>query len=401
MNKSTKPAETVRVFLSFALIPLSGFATDIYLPSLPSMTKELHVSGTAIQFTLVSFMIAYGAGQFVVGSLIDSFGRFRLGIASMILFSMASFAIALSKDIGLINAMRIVQGVTAALVVVSKRAYFLDTYQGSRLTNYVSLFSIAWSAAPIIAPFAGGYLQSAFGWTSNFYLLGFYTIVLLIIELIWGRESLTHFLPFKARDIAGAYAHMLKTTDFSIGLIIISLNYAFLVVYNMSSPFIIEHVFSMSAIVTGYCSLISGISFMTGGILSKLMIKKDFLKKISTGIFLQICISGIMIIVTGYATNIYLLVGFTAGIHLLSGFIFNNAFAYCLGRFTGHAGISSGITGGALFTLTSLFSYGLVSVLPITSQLVLGVTYLIFSITTFLFLLFFSRARRALLVPTQ
>ena len=46
--------------LAFVLMPLSGFATDIYLPSLPSMAGSMHVSSLQVQITLSLFLISYG-----------------------------------------------------------------------------------------------------------------------------------------------------------------------------------------------------------------------------------------------------------------------------------------------------------------------------------------------------
>jgi MFS transporter, DHA1 family, multidrug resistance protein len=40
------PNERISTLLAFALIPLSGFATDIYLPSMPSMARDLQVEAS-------------------------------------------------------------------------------------------------------------------------------------------------------------------------------------------------------------------------------------------------------------------------------------------------------------------------------------------------------------------
>src|SRR3954469_9308487 len=87
--------QQISTILSFSLIPLSGFATDIYIPSLPSMAAHLHANNGAVQLTLVLFMISAGLSQLFVGSLLDSFGRFRLGMAALAAFTLASIAIAL------------------------------------------------------------------------------------------------------------------------------------------------------------------------------------------------------------------------------------------------------------------------------------------------------------------
>ncbi len=118
----------VSTILAFALIPISGFATDIYIPSLPAMAVQLGVSNAAVQLSIVLFMVSSGISQLFVGSLLDSFGRFRLGITALFVFTLASFTIALTHNIYLIYAMRILHGITVAIIVVGKRAYFMDIY---------------------------------------------------------------------------------------------------------------------------------------------------------------------------------------------------------------------------------------------------------------------------------
>uniref|UniRef100_A0AAU6WLJ3 MFS transporter n=1 Tax=Chryseobacterium endophyticum TaxID=1854762 RepID=A0AAU6WLJ3_9FLAO len=61
---------------------MSGLATDIYLPSMPSMAMELHQPESNIQLTLSIFLISYGLTQFFAGSIVDSFGRYRISMIS-------------------------------------------------------------------------------------------------------------------------------------------------------------------------------------------------------------------------------------------------------------------------------------------------------------------------------
>src|SRR5215470_14175729 len=84
--------------LSFSLIPLAGFATDIYLPSLPAMSISLHASPSQIQLSLLLFMVSAGISQLFVGSLLDSFGRYKLSNAALFIFSVASIMIGLFPE---------------------------------------------------------------------------------------------------------------------------------------------------------------------------------------------------------------------------------------------------------------------------------------------------------------
>jgi len=385
----------ISTILSFALIPISGFATDIYIPSLPAMASELNVTNTAVQLSLVIFMISGGISQLFVGSLLDSFGRFRLNIIALITFALACFIIAMTHNIYVIYLMRVIHGITVATIVVGKRAYFVDIFSGEKLKHYTSLFSIIWATAPIIAPFLGGYLQAAFGWESNFYFLGIFTLVIMVFELIYGGESLKNFQKFELKPIVDIYTSTIKTADYSLGLIMIGLCYSMLMVYGMSSPFIIEHVFHYSPVVTGYCSLLSGVALMSGGMISKALINKPFYKKIIVAVSLQFFFIVAMILVSGYSANLYTLMLFVLLIHLVSGFVFNNYFSYCLGRFSKNAGIASGITGGSLYIITSFVSYGIINTIHITNQILLGVSYLVLSLLLCFSFFLFTKAKDA------
>jgi MFS family permease len=393
MRTISQNHQGVSTILAFALIPISGFATDIYIPSLPAMAGQLHVSNAAVQLSIVLFMVSCGVGQLFVGSLLDSFGRFRLGIASLFVFTLASFVIAFTHNLYVIYAMRILHGISVAFIVVGKRAYFMDLYSGEKLKHYTSLFSIVWALAPITAPFIGGYLQTSFGWQSNFYFLGILAMSIMILELFYGGESLKNFHPFRFRSIVGVYSSMLKASDFTLGLVIIALSYSMLVVFGMTSPFIIEHVFHYSPVVSGYCALLSGISLMLGGIISKVLIRKPLVKKVLIAVSGQLFIALLMIAVSGWKSNIFTFMPFVVLMHLGAGFMYNNVFAYCLGRFSTNAGVASGITGGAMYVMTSFFSYGIVDSIAIRNQGLLGGAYLLLAVLLLGALLLFRRAR--------
>lgn len=384
----------ISTILALSLIPLSGFATDIYLPSLPAMAKDLQVSSSAIQLSLVLFMFSTGLSQIFIGSILDSFGRFRISIVSLALFSLASFVIAIVPNIYVIYAMRILQGISIALIVVGKRAYFVDLYSGEKLKSYISLFAIIWACAPIMAPFLGGYLQSLFGWRSNFYFLGGLSLLFLTLELIYSGESLKYFQPFKMKSIVQTYSNMLKTADFVLGLLMIGLCFGLIVIYSLSSPFIIERVFGYSSVTTGYSSLLSGFSIMTGGIIAKSLIRQSLVKKVVAALGLQFLFVLLMIFTVPFGTSIYTLTGFTIGIHICGGFIFNIIYGYCLSRFSKHAGVASGLTGGAMYMISSVFSYGFANLYAVKSQALLGMANLSLILLISLIFMLFNRYRQ-------
>ncbi|WP_353719090.1 MFS transporter [Dyadobacter sp. 676] len=367
--------KAVGTVLALALIPITGFALDVFIPSLPAMSAQLHASPAEVQLCISIFLATYGISQLLVGGLLDSYGRFWPNIIALAGFSVASFVIAHTRDLNVIYLMRATQGIMSAVIVVSKRSFFFDLFQGEKLKHYTSLFSIIWSAAPIIAPFLGGYLQTNFGWQSNFYFLGCFGLVFLVLELLFSGETIATRIPFRLKTIGNAYRSMLGTRDFTSGLLVLGLSYAMLMIYNMSSPFLIEEVMHFPATVTGNCSMISGLAMLGGSLLSKALISKPFYKRLFTAALVQVAVSGGLIMLTLQYQNLYTLMVYVILLHSASGFIFNGMLAYCLTRFTQFGGLASGLTGGGYILSTSAFSYMVVKTIRIDSQAWLGAGY--------------------------
>lgn len=367
--------QQIATILAFALIPMSGFATDVYLPSLPTMAHDLGVSQLAVQLTLGMFLISYGISQLFVGSLLDSFGRYRINIISLAIFAIASLVIANTANIYLIYAMRIVHGITVGAIVVSKRAYFVDVYTGDKLKNYLSMFSVIWATAPIIAPFVGGYLQTYFGWQANFYFLAVFSLVILGLEIIFSGETIKQRMVFSLHKIANVYRDMIGTVSFTLGIVMLGLSYGMVMVYNMTGPFIIEHELGLSPIVAGYSSLLLGAAVMVGGLLGKATINQPFVKKLTINIALQFGFCMLMLVSLFFIANLYSMIFFAFCIHATSGYTFNTFFTYCLSRFPKNAGIAGGLTGGINYVIVSFLSYGIIALIPAKDQFNLAYSY--------------------------
>ncbi|AZI23896.1 MFS transporter [Pedobacter sp. G11] len=386
--------QSVATILAFALIPLSGFATDIYIPSLPTMAGEMNVSNVQVQLTLSIFLISYGVAQLFVGSLLDSFGRYKIGLYSLLVFAMASIVIATTHHVYLIYLMRIIHGLSVGAIVVAKRAYFVDLFTGEKLKHYLSLFSIIWSTGPIIAPFVGGYLHTAFGWESNFYFLAGFAMVFAVLEFLFSGETLKHFTDFQLKKITGIYIDMIKTTSFTLGIVMLGLAYCMVMVYNMTGPFIIEHELKYSPVIAGYSSLILGFAWMVGGFIGKATINKPFFSRLMINSVLQVVFVVLMIVSLNFVSNLYSLIFFAFIIHIGAGFTFNNYFTFCLSKFPKNAGIAGGLTGGITYVIVSFLSYGIVNLIPAKDEANLSYSYLIMIILSIMVMFLIMKTRK-------
>ncbi|EHO07330.1 Multidrug resistance protein D [Myroides odoratimimus] len=85
LREASEQRKKLATILAFCSIPLSGFVTDIYLPSFPSMAKGLAVSEQDIQLTLTCYLLSYGISQIFVGSLLDNIGRYKPRLVALLI----------------------------------------------------------------------------------------------------------------------------------------------------------------------------------------------------------------------------------------------------------------------------------------------------------------------------
>ncbi|HZZ75243.1 MAG TPA: MFS transporter [Puia sp.] len=394
VKRISEKHQFIATILALALIPLSGFAVDIYLPSIPLMGESLHASSIQVQSTITIFLVSYGISQLFIGGVLDSFGRYHIGLWALVVFALSCFVIATTRNIYIFYGMRVVHGITVAAIIVAKRAFFVDLYTGDQLKSYLSMFTIVWSTGPILAPFFGGYLETAFGWQSNFYFLAAFALIIALLEIIFSGETLVEYSVFNFKKITGVFLNMLTTTSFTLGLLMLGLSYSIVMVFNMTGPFIIEHHLFFSPVTAGYCALIVGTAWMVGGFAGKATVRKPFYKKLFINLFLQIIFITGMLASLNFQMNLYTLIFFAFIIHVTAGFTFNNYFSYCLGLFPKNAGIASGLSGGVNYIIVSALSYGIIFFIPARDEKNLAFSYLVLILLSALIMFFVYRINR-------
>ena len=191
MLRRDQPAMTV---LLGALIAVAPLAMDIYLASMPSMTRALSASPEQVQLTLSLYMYAWGVAQVFIGPATDRYGRRPLLLAGLALFVAASLACAAARDVHVLIAARVAQAIGMAMVTVVPRAIVRDLYTGDQAARILSLMGVVLGIAPVIAPIIGSHLHVWFGWQANFLFVAVYGALALATVAIALPETL------RARD---------------------------------------------------------------------------------------------------------------------------------------------------------------------------------------------------------
>jgi MFS transporter, DHA1 family, multidrug resistance protein len=135
-----------------AAVALGPLSTDLYLPSLPSIGRDLGVDVAATQFTLSVFLVGFACAQIPVGPLSDRFGRRPILVAGVALYLAASIACAFAPTIEFLTAARALQAIGACAGVVLGRAVVRDIYSAEGAARMLALIGSAMALAPAAGP---------------------------------------------------------------------------------------------------------------------------------------------------------------------------------------------------------------------------------------------------------
>lgn len=375
LREATNQRKKLATILAFSSIPLSGFVTDIYLPSFPSMASDLAITEKEVQLTLTCYLLSYGISQLFVGSILDSIGRYRPRLIALLFIALSSTLIAFTNDIFLICTLRVIQGIAISILVVATRAIFMDIYEEQQRVHYLSYFTVVWSCGPILAPFLGGYLDALFSWHAIFYFLSIYALVLFVLDILISGESIAEKKKFNLSQTLQVYKTMLSNQNFIMGIFILGLSYSIVMIFNIAGPFLIENTFNQNSIVIGYCTLLLGFSWMLGGIIGKKRMHLSFQQRTTRPIYMQLALVLALLGVSYYIENLYLLMVGLFFIHICSGTLFNNFFTTTMLSFPNNSGTAGGLMGGLTYVITSLTSFVISSSGAINTQFQLTTRY--------------------------
>lgn len=177
--RTTKPP----IWLLMSATVSSQMALTIFLPSLPTIAKDLGVAYGTAQLTLSIYLFAFAFAQLAVGPLSDNLGRRPMLLASLVVFTIGSFCCAISPTVETLIASRLVQACGACGGVVLGRAIVRDSRTGPEAPRAMGYMASSMALAPALSPLLGGQLLGFFGWRSNFWFTAACGIAVLV--MVW------------------------------------------------------------------------------------------------------------------------------------------------------------------------------------------------------------------------
>ena len=185
--------------------------------ALPSIQRSLHTTPGDLEWVISAYALALAALIPVGGALGDRYGRKRLFLIGVTIFTLGSIACALSGSDQALIGFRVVQGVGGAAMLALALSIITETFPTEIRASAIGTWAAIGGTGFGVGPVVGGILLSFFGWASVFWVNIPFAVVAIALTLTAVAESRN---PAARRlDLPGVAASALGLVGITLGLV--------------------------------------------------------------------------------------------------------------------------------------------------------------------------------------
>ena len=293
-----------------ALMACTSLSTDIYLPAMPTIGRDLH--GDA-ELTLTGFLVGFAFAQLFWGAISDKIGRKIQLLIGMVIFIVGSVGCAISTSMYELLAWRVFQAFGACVGPMLSCAMIRDLYGRTEAAKMLSTLAIVMAIAPIAGPMMGGHLLLWYSWHSIFWLLVIIAAIMFIGILVLPE---THPKEKRStRSMVATYQNywiLLQNKGFMKYTLCVTCFYISIYAFLTASPYVYIDVFQVPTEYYGYLFCLNIIGVMILSAINRRIVSAIRLDKLLryASLFSAIAVVVVMILMmAGYTSLLLIVVG--------------------------------------------------------------------------------------------
>ncbi|WP_424931965.1 multidrug effflux MFS transporter [Amaricoccus macauensis] len=328
-------------------------ATDMYLSAMDDIALAFHASETATELSLSIFFLGLCVGQFIMGPLMDGFGRKPPLLAGAGLFILSSIGLLIVDDIATFNALRFIQAIGACSGMVVGRAVVNDLHSGREAARMMTILVMLMTLGPILSPFLGSLLLSSLGWESIFFTM----VGIGIVAFVLAAVALPETLPPEKRSattlphIARAFASAGSQRAFLLPAIVAGLVQGGIFAFITGSSGIFQGIYGLGNVAYGLLFAFIAAALICFGRVNTRLLNRYEPRQIADAGLPVFALSALALTISASLGNMWLLVlplWITVG---LVGLITPNVVSIAMELGHAGSGIRSALLGGLQFAI--------------------------------------------------
>lgn len=168
---------------------LSGYVSSSVDIALPNIMNTFGFTMDSVVWVMLSYMIPYGATLPIMGKLGDQYGRKKMYIIGLMVFTVATMLVGLSWSSTTVILFRIIQGIGAGLLFPNAMALVADAFPPNERGQALGMWGAFAAAGSTLGPTIGGYIVEYVSWRVLFSSIVPISVVGLFLAITVLKES--------------------------------------------------------------------------------------------------------------------------------------------------------------------------------------------------------------------
>ena len=157
--------------------------------ALQTIRRDLHMSLSSLEWIVTAYALTFAALLITGGKLGDLYGRRRMFVVGLAIFSLSSLACGLAPSAGFLIGARAVQGVGAALMNPATLSIITATFPPRQRGTAIGIWAGVSALALAIGPLAGGLIAEKLNWNWIFFVNVPIGALAIVVSQLVIRES--------------------------------------------------------------------------------------------------------------------------------------------------------------------------------------------------------------------
>src|SRR5438552_4180413 len=157
--------------------------------ALPTMQRDLHVSISQLEWVVIAYALAFASLLITGGKLADLYGRRRIFVFGLAIFTLSSLACGLAPSAGFLIGSRAVQGIGAALMNPATLSIITATFPPKERGQAIGIWAGVSALALAIGPLLGGLIVDNINWHWIFYVNVPVGVIGIVVSYFFIKES--------------------------------------------------------------------------------------------------------------------------------------------------------------------------------------------------------------------
>ncbi len=179
-----RPAASPPHLLTLILLTANSVLTlNMFVPSLAHMAEDFGVDYAVMSLAVGGYLLMTAVTQLLMGPLADRYGRRPVILSGLAIFTVASVICALTQDIVIFLAARMMQSASATGMALS-RAIIRDQFDDREAATKMATVAMIMAIAPMLGPSFGGLMDAFLGWRASFGFYAFSGVALFVLTYL-------------------------------------------------------------------------------------------------------------------------------------------------------------------------------------------------------------------------